>query len=325
MPSEASMPRRRRWHPLWWLLGLTLAVCGWMVWREYDFRAAIREAKAAGWQYERRDPVTLILADWRTAGMKATWKDRYSRVGLPVGTDLATAAPLLSRLRPTRLVALRCPDTHLDALRGLTALQRLDLSAGSRLQFANWNDSALPPTRRGIITLGDLSLGYFKPVVSHEGTLRTLRNWYWYMPWEDIRTTRTLRGIPVPNDFHLYSTGPRDVDALRGLSALRELDLHGCMGLQNVDGLRGLPALATLYLSGCTGLQNVDGLRDLPALQRLNLVGCTGLSVPALRELRTALPEARIAFPDGTLDPPQPKREVWLWGVSVVLPTDEEL
>ena len=323
-------PPRRRWHAGWWLVGFVVLACAWAGWREYDYRAAISEAKAAGWHYESGE----------SAMRMATWTDRYRRLGLPIGTDLATAGPLLSRLRPTSLVALRCPDTHLDALRGLTALQRLDLSASSRLQIMALNNIVLPPIRRGISLYADelLSKGFH----SHSS-----RNWWPYDMYEPWRDKRTLRGLPVWNDFNLYSTGLQDVDALRGLSALRELDLHGCMGLQNVDGLRGLPALTMLDLSGCTGLQNVDalrglrvlrelnlsacsglqnadGLRDLPALQRLNLTGCNGLSAPALRELRVALPEARIDFPDGTLDPPQPKREVWLWGVSVVLPTDED-
>jgi hypothetical protein len=156
------------------------------------------------------------------------------------------------------------------------------------------NNIVLPPIRRGISLYADelLSKGFH----SHSS-----RNWWPYDMYEPWRDKRTLRRLPVWNDFNLYSTGLQNVDALRGLSALRELDLHGCMGLQNADGLR-----------------------DLPALQRLNLTGCNGLSAPALRELRVALPEARIDFPDGTLDPPQPKREVWLWGVSVVLPTDED-
>ena len=143
-PSPHSVPARR-WS--WWVKrsapAAAVALCAWVGWREYDHRAAIREAQAAGWGWESRDPVALIRGNWRAAGKKATWTNHYRRVALPVGTDLATAGPRLARLRPTSLVALRCPDTHLAALGGLTALQSLNLST-SRWHGYLQADGVLP-------------------------------------------------------------------------------------------------------------------------------------------------------------------------------------
>ena len=173
--------------------------------------------------------------------------------------------------------------------------------------------------------------------------------WSFYLCY-DWSEPRTLRGLPVLNDPRLYNTGLQNVDALRGLRALRRLDLWGCTGLEDVDalrdlfalrnlnlagctglrsvdglrglhalreldisgctglgdvdGLRGLRALERLHMSGCTGLRNVDGIRDLPSLFTLSLQGSTGLPASALRELRAALPQTLITFPDGGSNPP---------------------
>ena len=96
-----------------------------------------------------------------------------------------------------------------------------------------------------------------------------------------------------------------NVDALKGLTALQYLYLRGCPALQNVDGLKGLTALQFLNLNGCRALQNVDGLKGLTALRQLGLVGCNKIPAAALGELRAALPNTDITFPDGTKSPPQ--------------------
>ena len=108
-----------------------------------------------------------------------------------------------------------------------------------------------------------------------------------------------------PTDLYVYGCKDENVDALKGLTALRTLSLYDCTALQNVDALKGLTALQWLDLGGCLSLQNVDGLKGLTALQMLNLYGCDKIPPAALRELRAALPNTEIIFPDGTLNPPQ--------------------
>lgn len=235
--SDLPMARRRRrlWHPGWWLLALALGGCAWLGWREYDYRCAVREAKAAGWQWDRRDPFTLILADWRVTGSKKTWTERYRSVELPYGTDLAAARPLLGRLHPTNLSAPGSPNTNLDALRWLPALQRLDLSGCIGLQ----NVDAL----RGLPVLQTLYLDGCTALQNVDG----------------------LSGLPALQTLTLTDcAGLQNVDALRGLSMLQSLGLQRCTGLQNADGLRGLPALQWLYLIGCPAL-TPSALRELRA------------------------------------------------------------
>ena len=56
MPPEGA-PRRRRVGR--GLILLALATTAWAGWREYDHRAAIREAQAAGCTWEVREPIAL--------------------------------------------------------------------------------------------------------------------------------------------------------------------------------------------------------------------------------------------------------------------------
>ena len=82
------------------------------------------------------------------------------------------------------------------------------------------------------------------------------------------------------------------------------LGASGCKD-ENVDGLKGLTGLQKLFLWGCPALQNVDALKSLTALQKLWLKDCDKIPATALRELRAALPDTVITFPDGTKNPPQ--------------------
>ena len=97
----------------------------------------------------------------------------------------------------------------------------------------------------------------------------------------------------------------QNADGLKGLIALQDLNLTGCAALHNVDAIKGLTALQTLNLYRCTALQNVDGIKGLTGLQWLNLYRCDKIPAAALRELRAALPNTVITFPDGTNNPPQ--------------------
>lgn len=211
--SSKTSPPRRRWHVGWWMLGFALVACAWAGWREYDFRAAIREAKAAGWQWETRDPVTLILADWRAVGRKETWTFHYRRVvHLPEGTNLAVARPLLARLRPTYLFAEGCPNPDLNAFRGLPALQHLYINDCTALQ----NVDAF----RGLSGLQWLDLRGCSALQNVDG----------------------LRWLPALLRVELNScTGLQNVDVLLSLPALDGIGLQGCTGL-SASTLRELQA-----------------------------------------------------------------------------------
>ena len=131
-PPETKPPRRD-WHVGRWLVALLLVVCGYFGWREYDYRAAILEAKAAGFEWQAKEPFDVILKDWHAAFRKATWTDGYRQLKLG-NAPLARHCSLLHRLRPTLFEAWRCSDADLDALKELTGLQNFFLTGNPALQ-----------------------------------------------------------------------------------------------------------------------------------------------------------------------------------------------
>jgi len=78
----------------------------------------------------------------------------------------------------------------------------------------------------------------------------------------------------------LGAFGCENVDALKGLTGLRDLSLYGCPALQNMDELKDLTGLQTLNLTAFPALQNLDALKGFTGLQTLFLSGC-----PALKNL----------------------------------------
>ncbi len=129
MNDDCPTPPARRgaWRVLGWgMLVAVVAVFGWTGWRAYDYRAAVREAGAAGFYFgESPTALAAIREDWRAALRPAAWTERKRWVVLRNGTDLAPLRPLLLRLDPTELTAPEC--RHVDALRGLTRLRWLAL------------------------------------------------------------------------------------------------------------------------------------------------------------------------------------------------------
>ena len=207
----------------WWALAIFLAGCGYAAWREYDYRSAVNEAKAAGFEWECSDPISLVRQDWHNALKKETW-GAYRRTltrGYRKNADipeLARYRDLFRRLRPTDIVVDCCSDGNLDALKGLTSLH--------------------------ILRVGDCPF---------------LQN----------------------------------IDALKGLTGLQGVSLG--------DYTRNF----SVFLMGCPVLQNVDALKGLGGLQWLDLTLCRNIPATSLRELRAALPNTDITFPNGKNDPPQ--------------------
>ena len=221
------------------------------MWSIHKYNAAVREADEAGFAWECTDTISLIRQDWRNALKKETWgaHDRILEMGeVP---DLGRYREMLHHLRPTVLSAYGCKDENVDALKSLTALQRLHL--------------------RG-----------------------------------KLQNVDALKRLTALQRLDLFGcTALQNVDGLKGLTGLQWLYLHNCTELQSVDGLKGLTGLQTLDLYGCPALQNVDALKGLTSLQTLSLGGCHKIPAAALRELRVALPNTDITFPDGTKNPPE--------------------
>ena len=109
------------------LIVLFLGGIGWQVWKLNAYNNAVREAKEAGFDWTCDDAISLIKRDWHNAFKKETW-GAHER-GLWMGRDpgLGRYREMLHHLNPTELSAYGCKDENLDALKGLTALQTLDL------------------------------------------------------------------------------------------------------------------------------------------------------------------------------------------------------
>ncbi len=270
--SESSFGKK-----LWCvLIVLFLAVIGWQMWKLNAYNNAVREAKEAGFRWRCKDTLSLIRQDWRNALKKETWAAHRRELWMGEVPDLGRYREMLHHLRPTELVVWGCKDENLDALNGLTALQKLFLTDCIALQ----NLDGL----NGLTALQEIGLNGCPA----------------------LQNVDVLKGLTALQTLFLGDCPAlQNVDALKGLTSLQNLKLIGCTVLQNVDALKGLTSLQTLVLRDCTALQNVDALKSLTSLQWLDFSGCDKIPAAALRELRAALPNTDITFPDGTKNPPQ--------------------
>ncbi len=207
MTPDVAKPARpsrwRRWRIGWLLVAALFSVCAYGTWREYDFRAAIREAKALGWGWDYDDPIEAIRADWKAAFRKATWTGGKRELEISNHSEFEGHASLLRRLAPTSLTALERPQMKdLSTIEGLTSLQRLDFSLCRGLA----NVDAL----KGLPTLKVLFL---------EGCVR-------------LKDVDALKGLSGLQALYLCSCfGLTNVDGLKALPALKTLDLGDCISL----------------------------------------------------------------------------------------------
>ena len=128
--SESSFGKK-----LWCvLIVLFVGVIGWQVWKLNAYNNAVREAKEAGFTWKCDDAFSLIKQDWHNALKKETWAAHRRELWMGEVTDLGRYREMLLHLRPTLLVAYRCKDENVDALKGLTSLQTLELGGCAGLQ-----------------------------------------------------------------------------------------------------------------------------------------------------------------------------------------------
>ena len=289
----AKRPRRRLGRLRWWVLTLMLAGFGYQAWREYDYRAAVREAEKAGFHWTTTETFVLIRQDWRAALKKETWGAHPRSLYLGAVPDLGRYGDLLHRLRPTDLTVSHCEN--MDGLNGLADLQRLDLSDSPTLQ----NVDAL----KSLTGLERLDL-YNCPSLQNVDGLKYLTNLRHLSLGSQRKEThrrskpdypvlKNVDGLKGLSGLQTLDLGDcialQNVDALKSLTGLERLDLYNCRSLQNIDEMKGLTTLQSLNLRGCSALQNVDGLKSLTSLQSLLLGGCTSLrNVDGLKSL-TAL------------------------------------
>ncbi|MCE9610469.1 MAG: hypothetical protein K8R23_09775 [Chthoniobacter sp.] len=275
MPDACPPVRDRfRWGRVlgWGLIVALVAAACWSGWREYDYRAAVREVRAAGFRFdESPTPFAAIRADWYAAFRLATWLDHRRDLTLPTGTDLAPLRPLLLRLDPTGLTVYQ--SRNVDALRGLTRLRTLILSGTDVKDLA---------PLAGLMQLQDLDL-------TDTG----------------VADLTPLAGLTQLRGLVLSVTGVTNLGPLAGLSRLQGLHLSGCLGVADLTPLAGLTQLRSIRLSG-TGVADLTPLAGLTRLQGLSvgegvkdlapLLGLTQLEFLDLPRSAGPSPEAVDAF-----------------------------
>ena len=191
--------KARRFGKLrWWLLALFLVWGGYAAWHEYDFRAAVREAKEAGFEWRNVGPWHWIRQDWHSALKKETWSTYVRFLGIERVHSLTQHRDLIRRLRPTVLQAWGCKDENLDALKGVTSLNKLDIQSCPELQ----NLEAL----RGLSGLKRIELSNCPKLQNLDG----------------LSGLTGLKYLDLSDCLHL-----QNVDALKNLTGLQNLYIIG--------------------------------------------------------------------------------------------------
>jgi hypothetical protein len=116
------------------LIVLFLGGIGWQMWKLNAYNNAVREAKEAGFAWTCEDTFSLIRQDWHNALKKETWGAHPRVLVMYFVRGLGRYHEMLHQLNPTELRVWGCQDENLDALKGLTGLQKLHLSECTALQ-----------------------------------------------------------------------------------------------------------------------------------------------------------------------------------------------
>jgi Leucine-rich repeat (LRR) protein len=261
-----------------------VATVGVVTWRTYTYDRAVRQLREAGIVYTGRKEMGLadwwraVRANWRNwsapfepPGVYEGWvRDSHTSANLPRLQNFDVLANALRRVNPNQLsISVGCEALqNVDGLKGLTALEWLDLMTCTALQNVDGLKS-LPSLRRFDI----------------HGA-KTLQN------LDGIKGLKTLDWLTLNG-----CTALQNVDALQDLTSLRTLELYGCTALKNVDGLKKLKSLQALDLTSCFELRNLDALKGLTALTELKIFYCEKLPAESIAALKAALPNARIYGP----------------------------
>ena len=265
------------------MLFLLLGWLGWVEWQEYDFRGAVREAEAAGFDFRQSpSPIALIRADWHAAFRSATWFARERKLWLPEECDLAPLRPLLLRLGPTTLWTMRCRNA--GAIRGLTGLHELDLICS--------DIKDLTPLA-GMKRLQRLNLEYCFGVANiaplaglTQLRILNLSECKFVTDLAPLAALTQLQRLDLRRCAGVVNLGP-----LAGLIQLREFRLSECEVVTDLTPLAGLTQLQFLYLTDCTRVADIAPLAGLVQLEWLDLLGCMGVSAEAKAAFRKRHPK----------------------------------
>lgn len=121
------------------------------------------------------------------------------------------------------------------------------------------------------------------------------------LAWTDVNDSglSALHGLPLERlnlAFCNYIT-PAGIAALRGITSLRDLDVHSCRGLGDafLEALVGLPVVKLEVSSNPVTDEGLISLGELSGLTDLGLSGIAKISVNGMKALKK-LPLTRLAF-----------------------------
>ena len=203
-----------------WLLFILLIIGGYSLWREYDYRSAVREAEEEGFEWLCENAYTLIGRDWHNTFRKETWRTNKRYLDIGVAPDITPSYDLIRRLRPTWLHAAGC--SSVEPLADITSLNTLQLENCPELK----NVGALKELK----SLHSLAL-FDCPGL------------------ENLAPISNLTGLQRLNLGGCLAL--KNADAFKHLAGLQTLILNFCLNLENVDALKSLSALKKLNLHGC--------------------------------------------------------------------------
>jgi hypothetical protein len=259
-------PPRRKWRLKWWFALLWVVFAAYFGWKEYDFRAAIKEAEALGWGVIYTDPLETIQENWKATFETETWQNAVPRVGIWGDEQPKQHHKLLCRLNP-RMLDIRGASALRDftILDGLTRLEALYIIGSISLTSLD--------SLKNLRTLESLQLSDC-PALTNFDALS-------HLP--------ALRYVALER-----CPGLTNLTALNNHPALKAIYLNNCDGLLNVDTLKKAPALEILHLDLCTNLTNIEALKNLPTLKEIWLRRCPGVSKESITALKAALPNTVI-------------------------------
>jgi hypothetical protein len=212
---------------------------------------------------------------------------------LPITRTKVTTLPPLRGLTALQTLDLSCNNIGaLPPLQGLTALQTLDLS---------FTDITALPDLRGLASLKELDLRYAikitaLPPLQGLGALQTLE-----LGASGVVTLPPLQGLSGLQTLDLHDAHITALPPLQGLTALQVLDLSSTK-ITALPPLQGLTALQTLDLSS-TKITALPPLQGFSALEDLNLSNTAIVALQPLQGL-TALKRLDLSNTNITALPP---------------------
>ena len=107
--------------------------------------------------------------------------------------------------------------------------------------------------------------------------------------------SEVLRGLVALRHLDLQGWDElTNLDSLENMKALRELNVSSSDRLVNLDSVKNLHALAILNLGGCKSLEDVAVLANITSLRQLDLRGCSKIPAKTVAELKAILPLCEI-------------------------------